>query len=149
MVLSKAWLSVPTAAGLSLGKKIGNKGRRDYSAIVGKQLSTIIQIGLIWDINTQGKKKQVFLGGEIVSNPPLDAFDKADLGGVNYLIVEVNLQDNLDVRLPSEFTSGWPGWEVQLPKLQVVLVNSKLPRQAIHMAGFKERRFGSAKKILQ
>jgi hypothetical protein len=91
----------------------------------------------------QGKKKHVFLGGEIVSNPPLDAFAKADLNRVNYLIVEVNLRDNLvgifpsNVQLPGELTSGWPGRETQLPKLEVGLANSKLPRQVIHTAGLK------------
>jgi hypothetical protein len=48
---------------------IQNKGRWDYSAIIGKQVSTIIQVGSIQDFNTQGKKKEVFLRGEIVSNP--------------------------------------------------------------------------------
>jgi hypothetical protein len=70
-----------------------------------------------------GKEEQVFLRGEIVSNSALDAFAKAALGRVDYLIVEANLRDNLgsilpsNVRLASKFTSGWPGREVQLPKL--------------------------------
>jgi hypothetical protein len=79
-----------------------------------------------------------------------------DLCRVNYLIlVEVNLFDNLgglvpsNICLSSEFISGWPGREVQLPKLEVDLANSKLPWQAIHTAGFKKTLFGSAKAILQ
>jgi hypothetical protein len=51
----------------------------------------------------QGKKKHVFLGGEILSNPPLDAFAKADLGRADYLIVEVNLRNNLVGILPFNF----------------------------------------------